>query len=110
MRKLVLSIGGTFMVLVALSLAPNSQVFAYSGIIANMPTSSPVQFVACEAKDELCEQGKNLVCQPGKEPSSPDCRCVDCGGHPACPSSASIPCGPGSCCPKPQGGWGCCPR
>ena len=57
MRKLVLSFAGAFMLLFAISLAWNSQVVAYSGILAGMPTNSPVELIDCDVNDELCEKG-----------------------------------------------------
>jgi|SwirhirootsSR3_FD_contig_31_21412259_length_575_multi_5_in_0_out_0_1 hypothetical protein len=108
MRKLVLSFAGAFTLLFAISLAWNSQVVAYSGILAGMPTNSPVELIDCDVKDELCEMGFTVICQ--SKDGKPDCQCAQCGGHAACPTNASIPCGKGLCCKTASGSFACCPR
>lgn len=114
MRKMVLLTVGAFMLLLAPLLAWNSQAVAYSGIIAIEPSHSPLQKVECKLDDktfpdDLCGDGKHLVCQP-VDNGPPKCQCVDCGGHGACPKSATICCAPGTCCSCGIGGIKCCPR
>jgi hypothetical protein len=113
MHKLVLTTMA-FIFLFALALTTESQAVTYGGLLAVDQSDSLLLKAECSVsgqtiQDDLCGDGKHLVCQP-VENGPPNCRCVGCGGHGACPKSASICCPPGTCCTCGTGGFKCCPR
>ena len=118
MLKVTLRTAGALLLLLAVTLAWNARAtvlmtstLAHS-VVGQIPTG--VEEVACDAADELCEQGKTLTCTPspaqGKDPVC-ECSNVVCADNPAaigrCPNNA-ICCPRGTCCRCAIGGFKCC--